>query len=192
MGRPKKIDADTEVWEGIVPGAGPKPAKLKLLTYTIKAVIPTGMYSNIQPEITVEADSLERAERAVMPHIEALFAKYRENGAGLPVHKKEPVSVILAKNVGAEDIKKGDAVAVAPSGVIAQAAQKVADPVQPTIVMPAPFNKAKSAIDSCMSIEALQLVLNQIDKSERLIASEKVELRLLVSAKEIALTTPKA
>lgn len=46
------------------------------IKYTIAATIPTTQYGNLQPSIEVEADSIEEAQAATLPHIEALWAKY--------------------------------------------------------------------------------------------------------------------
>ena len=40
-----------------------KKSKVKLISYEIKAVIPTVQYGNIQPCIIVEAPSIEEAEK---------------------------------------------------------------------------------------------------------------------------------
>jgi hypothetical protein len=94
-----------------------KKPKYKLISYTVKAVIPTGIYANIQPEITVEAVSLEVAERAVMPHIEVLFAKYRE-GDRAPIKK--------------EDIKPGKVIVVPPVVLPPQHTPETMQPVVKT------------------------------------------------------------
>lgn len=66
---------------------------------TISATIPTGSFANLSPSIEVEAESFEEAERLVMPHIEALSAKYGEEGKtlvarGTTVQRKKLVSPI--------------------------------------------------------------------------------------------------
>ena len=64
----------------------------------------------------------------------------------------------------------------------------IAEPT-PAIVLSAPFNRAKSAIESCKSLEALQLVSDQITKSVKLIDSEKVELSHIVELVRLSLST---
>lgn len=49
-----------------------------LKEYTIKATIPTGNYANIQPEITVTADSIEQARDLALPHILRMFEEFSE------------------------------------------------------------------------------------------------------------------
>ncbi len=157
-----------------------KTPKFKLISYTLKAVIPTGQYANIQPEITVQSVSIEAAERAVMPYIESLFAKYRDGGV-------KPVEAVAIKPVTPTPIKpvsipvqKSEMPVVPPV-----AAAAVVSP----IVLTVPFNRAKGAIESCMSKEALKLVSDQIEKSTKLIDSEKEELKKLVADKTIKLNS---
>lgn len=50
-----------------------KKVKVKLVKYTMGATIPTGEYSNLRPEITVEAETLQEAEEFMIPYIEHLF-----------------------------------------------------------------------------------------------------------------------
>ena len=50
----------------------------KLKEFTIKATIPTGSYANIQPEIKVEAATMQEAEEFAMPHIKQMFEQYSD------------------------------------------------------------------------------------------------------------------
>lgn len=50
----------------------------QLQSYTVKATIPTGNYANIQPEITVTAESMEEAKAVVMPHIQSMYREYSD------------------------------------------------------------------------------------------------------------------
>jgi hypothetical protein len=146
-----------------------KIPKYELLSYTVRATIPTGMYANIIPEITIKAATLEIAERAVMPHIEALFAKYRE-GDRAPIKK--------------EDIKPGKVIVVPPVVLPPQHTPETMQPVvktgdvtpettASTIVLTVPFTRAKTAIESCASLGALALIEEQVRVSPKLIDSEK-------------------
>lgn len=69
-----------------------------LKEYTLKATIPTGSYANIQPEITVEAESLEEAHAIVMPHIKGLFQQYSD----MPLRGQGVVQVLKSFN---EDVE---------------------------------------------------------------------------------------
>lgn len=162
----------------------PKAPKFKLISYTLKAVIPVGQYANIQPEVTVQAATIEQAERAVMPYIETLFAKYRDGGV-------KPVEPVVTRPVAPTDMPPVTVVRapmtvtpkfpIAPTGSVSPTPDK--DGVSPSIPLSVPFNRAKGAMESCMSAEALKLVSDQVEKSTKLIDTEKVELRKLAIAK---------
>jgi hypothetical protein len=157
-----------------------KKPKVELVTYTVKAIIPCGMYANIQPEVTVKAKTLEEAERAVMPHIEKLFAKYRD-GNGTPPPEKPVVGTILATSEN-----KPTFVPDTTNGVVVPTA-----PEQPKVVLAAPFERAKQRIEGCVTIEALNLVTQQVKKSEKLTEQEKTNAYSLIAVKEYALTDGK-
>ncbi len=163
-----------------------KMPKFKLISYTMKAVIPTGQYANIQPELTVEAESIEQAERAVMPYIESLFARYREAGV-LPIQAPlRPVATPQNTPVAPKPVAPVVPVApVAKAPVTPAPAPVVAPaPVAPAaIVMTVPFSRAKQALESCTSLAALKLVSDQVEKSTKLVEAEKVELRKLSADK---------
>ncbi len=176
-----------------------KAPSFKLISYTLKAVIPTGQYANIQPEITVQAKTLEAAERAVMPYIETLFAKYRDGGvqpilATRGMTTTQPVAPTPAQapkpaapTVGVDMAKPGSEKTVETTVDTKTGTVSVA----PAIVLTVPFNRAKGAIDSCMSLEALKLVSDQVEKSTKLIDTEKAELRKVAAAKLETLNGPK-
>ncbi len=172
-----------------------KTPKFKLMSYTMKAVIPVGQYANIQPEITVQAVSMEAAERAVMPYIETLFAKYRDGGVK-PIEPvvTRPVAPVVSKVVDPNASKVVDPnntkvpVTAAEMSATSRAAEITA---QAPIPLTVPFNRAKGAIESCTSYEALKLVADQIEKSTKLIDAEKVELRKLITIKTNDITIAK-
>lgn len=138
-----------------------KKPKIKLVTYSVKATIPVGQYANICPEVTVQAVNIETAERAVMPHIEAMFTKYRE---GVPTPK--PQTVI-------EKIEYTAPVTGTP------------------IPLSAPFTRAKSAIDNATTLDAIDLLQSQVEKSVKLVQSEKDELLKLLVVKATELKNVK-
>ena len=150
-----------------------KTPKVKLISYTVKAIIPTGAYANIQPEVVVQAETLEQAERAVMPHIEALFAKYRE---GVPMVKTEVVTPATGPQENYRYDGKGK-----ESELVKTTPSQTA--VAPAVAMSEPFNRAKRAIETATSLNALNMINDQISKSVKLIDSEKVELLKLVATK---------
>lgn len=48
------------------------------MKYSITAVVPVAQYANLQPCIEVEAETLEEAEKQVLPYIEDFFNKYSD------------------------------------------------------------------------------------------------------------------
>ncbi len=182
---PKKTVSTIQEADSVPKIKPEKKPKVKLISYTMKAVIPTGMYANIQPEITVEAETIEQAERFLMGHIEEMFAKYRSDGSQVPTAK--PIgttpggqfTTVKDRKGTYEEVSKGTEALLETATEQKQSIQEVA----PAIILSEPFKRAKGAVESCMSSDALQLVAAQIEKSVKLIDSEKVELRSIVMIK---------
>jgi hypothetical protein len=132
----------------------PKPKKEKvvkpvtLVSYSIKMVIPTGNYANIQPEIVVKSGSLEEAHAFIAPHMNKLWKEYYLVGERRP----EPVK---------------------PPEVVAN------QPPTSSVALV----KATNAIQSCTSLEALDLIKKQIEVSTKLTPEDKVAVAPLLEAK---------
>jgi hypothetical protein len=141
-----------------------KAKNVKLIRYSVKAIIPTGAYANIQPEIVVEADSLISAEAFVFPYIEKLFAKYRESPTPIISVNMPSTTTSTWNHTG---YVKNDPPAEKPT----------------TPNMSQSFNRASQAVTSCMSLEALELIKNQITKSVKLTENEKTALQAPLLAK---------
>lgn len=164
-----------------------KPAKeakkkeptVSLVSFAVRAVIPTQQYGNIQPEITVVADSFEEARAYVMPLIEDLYKHYGESKPGF-----------LGKVVETEKV-----VAPAPQTAPATPPQATTPPQAPaqdvpapeatasSVVKPEPVLKAEKAISLAMTAEAATLIQDQIEKSVKIPAEFKPALIELVLAK---------
>lgn len=173
-------------------GSKAKEPKFKLISYTLKAVIPTGMYANIQPEVTVQARTIQEAERAVMPYIEALFAKYRSDTQvvvtpSTPVRPAPSQAPAQAqKPVEAPKATVAQPTAQAKPTAEVKAPEAPAKPVETTsapIELSVPFQRAEAAVKSCTSKEALKLVTDQITKSVKLTQEEKNTLIMLATDK---------
>ena len=119
-----------------------KKETVKLISYTIRAVIRTGEYTNIAPEIVVEARTISDAEEILLPHIESLFDKYL-NFTEKPREVKKEASE--------------------PKKEVSNTTSEA-------------FEKAKSAIDNCMTVEALDLIEKKINESEKLTNRDKLDL----------------
>ena len=145
---------------------------VKLISYEIKAVIPTGMYANIQPSIIVTAGSIDEAESVVLPYIDKLFEKYQEDS------RDGRVAKFLAKNPNKATVTATETVMkLSPATGTKEDVSTVSEP----------FMKAKKAIDSAMSADALAIIEEQIQKSVKLTVDEKPVLltQVLLKRKEI-------
>lgn len=166
-------------------------AVVRLTSFTMKAVIPTMQYGNLQPEITVEASSIEEASTVVLPYINWLFEQYSEATPKFlikqAVAKNNKPTVEDLKDLGIipNEDKVQDTGRGTPGGSV-----KITPPEAPKEdVSPVSeaFTKAKKAIDSSMSIEATQIIEDQIQKSVKLTPEEKPKLleAVLLKRKEI-------
>lgn len=145
---------------------------VQMVSYSIKMVIPTGQYANIQPEIIVKGGTLEEAHAYVAPHMNKLWKEYFM------------VSERIVTGKPAEQAPKAP---VLPPDVNNK--QNCADIVPPAPVSSVALNKATQAVASCMSKEALDLIAAQVEKSVKLTDEDKVALRAVITNKSIELST---
>lgn len=184
----KKTDKDLKFSKPTKVTKKARPPKVELVTFTMRATIPTAMYANLLPEITVKAKTLDKAVAFVMPTIEDLIKKYQEDPRDgrpakmfrqdfpLPDPKVEVID--LSKTVGTP--------ATAPT--IPVKAPVTGAPTAPTPLHTPVYEKAKSAVVNAMSIEALEMIKNQIGVSVKLTDTEKKALlEAVVPAREVEL-----
>jgi hypothetical protein len=119
--------------------------KVTLISYAIKMTIPTGQYANIQPEIIVKADSVESAEKYIIPHMNKLWKEY----------------YMISERPVAKPVAPAKTEPLPPASSVA-------------------FEKAKSAVDSAMSVDALKLIQTQILNSVKLDPKDKDVLNVMV------------
>ena len=163
-----------------------KKSTAKFVSLTVRAVIPTQAYGNIQPEIAVTAATYEEAKAFVMPLIEGLFGQYSES---------KPT--FLGKIAVEEKVVSGAPTPAAqprPMGQVAQAqgnpmpaAQDNPAPVAmasaaPLGPKPDPVLKAEKAIGLAATNDAAVLIQDQIEKSVKIPAEYKPGLIDLVLA----------
>jgi hypothetical protein len=156
----------------------PSP-KVKLISYSIKAVIPTGPYANVQPEIIVQAKTLNDARDYVLPHFDELYERYLNCG-DKPKSKITVVNIELPKT--AIHTTETTPTATTEAKVSAPEVKVDVGNDLPSGFSPA-YNKAKMAIESCKSQEAFGLVAGQVGKSTRLTSQEKVDLGSVLELK---------
>ncbi len=159
----------------------PAKPKVKLVSYAIKMVIPTGAYANIQPEIIVITDKVEDAHDFIAPHMNKLWKEYyliNDRRVEPPKPKPEPVATPAPATV------------VAPAPAPTPVAEPVAnEPVaEASPVSSVAMTKATQAIHSCMSDDALNIIIDQVEKSTKLTNADKDLLLPMASAKFEELT----
>jgi len=154
--------------------------KVELVTFTMRATIPTAMYANLLPEITVKAKTLDEAVAFVMPTIEDLIKKYQEDSRdGRPAKMFRQDFPLPAPKVEVIDMSK--TTGTVPTNTV------TVTPTATPLHTPA-YEKAKSAVVSAMSIEALEVIKNQIGVSVKLTDTEKKALlEAVVPAREVEL-----
>jgi len=147
-------------------GRQEKKPRVTMISYSIKMVIPTGQYANIQPEIVVKAGTPEEAEAYIAPHMNKLWKEYF-----MVSERPKPV---VEQKIPVPEAQKG------VPGV-----QVPVNQMPPTSSVA--FGKASSAIASCLSIPALDIITAQIQKSVKILEEEKPKLieQALLKQKEL-------
>jgi hypothetical protein len=146
--------------------------KVEMISYSIKMVIPTGQYANIQPEIVVNAGSPEEAHDFIAPHMNKLWKEY------FMVNERRPEPVVHTKF-------PPEAPENCPHGKLRgyQCATCLQTPNQMPPASSVAFTKASQAIASCLSVDALDLITEQVKKSTKLTDPDKDKLMVLVIGK---------
>lgn len=165
---------------------------VKLISFSVKATIPTQAYGNLMPEITVEADSIDEASNAVMPVIEEMFVKYMEDPRDGRLPKFLPKVTETEKKVDPmPNVARGPQTTVGDKlnpPVNQQPASAPVAPEQSKTVAGAPataettvaFQKAEVAVKTAASREALDLTETRIKESVKLNDQEKGSLYELI------------
>lgn len=159
-------------------------ARLKFVSFSFGATIPTQSFGNIQPHITVEAPTYEEARDFAIPKIEELYAKYAEVKptflGKITVTEKE-VSAPVPKEEAPKTPSSGSSPeASAPSTSAAPAQSQ-------TVVTPESVLKAEKAIALAATYEAVIMIQDQIEKSIKIPAEFKPNLITLVLKRRNAL-----
>jgi len=157
-----------------------KAPKVTMVEYSMKMVIPTGQYANVQPEIRVKAFSPEEALNYIAPHMNRLWKEY------FMVNERAIQSAPVAAQAPKPVIK--------PVTVVNKPTEPVGAPATPPVEVPAsPTSnaaviKASGVIDSCKSLEALSLIENQVNISVKISKEEKPALLKKIAEKNLELT----
>jgi hypothetical protein len=149
----------------LVPKSKPK---VTMLEYSIEMTIPTGNFANIRPRIVVEAQTPEDALNYISPHMNRMWKEYF-----MVNERRQEVSSVVQEQRKATVSPSGPtspSPCPSPSGPTSQSVE--APPTSNTAVI-----KATNAIESCVSLEALDLIKNQVELSTKILKEEKPALR---------------
>ena len=153
-----------------------KAKKVKLVSYTMKAMIRIGEYESIEPEVTVEAETIKEAHDFVFGYISDLRRGYsinveRVTVTGTPMPTPTPTPIQVQLPLGNSTASQTNADVVTLHSTTPQGKNSPA------------FDKAKQAVMSCLTPEALNLIAEQIHKSVKLNDVEKSTLLEIATAK---------
>lgn len=161
-----------KVEKEVIKGRDVKEVFLK--EFSVTAIIPTMMYGNIQPTITVDAMDIESAKSFVLPVIEELYNKYAETpqGGNLPRFISGPKVEVKEKMV-VQKLKEGVVKTPLELTKELEVAQSESDAFVQDLEHSPAFTKAENAIKNSMTLSALSMIEDQIKVSVKLKADEK-------------------
>lgn len=147
-----------------------KKSEIELVSFSVKATIPTQQYGNIMPEIVVRGTSIEDARDTVMPIIETMYQTYAEE----PLNGRTPKFFNKASVTVTEKKVEPVVQPVTSSTKV----EKFTD--KQSVVKDEAFIKAEGAINSAVSREALDLIEQKIKDSVKIKDTDKPILYALV------------
>lgn len=156
-----------------------KVPKYELISFSVKATIPTQMYGNIMPEIVIKTKTIEEAKAIIMPVIEELHSTYAEkprDGSHVSFMNKANVTVTEKKVDVTPAVKGAEGFNPDTTEKPKTPAQESADSLATDLTKSPAYTKAESAVKNCSSIDALNMIEDQIQKSVKLSDKEKPEL----------------
>lgn len=162
--------------------ANPKPKKssAKFASFSVRAVIPTQAYGNIQPEIFVTANTYEEARDFAMPLIGELFTKYSETRPTFLGKIEETVRVVPVAHPVPAAAPAPMAVPQMQNAPVGAANTAPELPAAPSADKPPPVLKAEKMIGLAATEDAAKLIQDQIEKSVKIPAEFKPDLITLV------------
>lgn len=179
----------------------PKKSTVELVSYSIEMTIPTGAYANIKPSIVVRGGSIQEAHDFIAPHMNKLWKEYFMVNERRPEAPKSVVAPYVSR-----PITVGPGGITGPGGTTPATLEQIVEatngktiggslPVDVPSNVPGPESsvaliKATSAISSCLSWEALELIEAQVIKSVKLSKEDKEILMPILDKKAIELEFP--
>lgn len=155
-------------------------------SFTIKATIPTGAYSNISPEMTFTDCSFDDVENTIMPKMEEMFAKYLGFNDRVIAQQKEQELQRKANIASLIASVQPTVVAVQEQSTQTPLTQTQEQASQ-TPVSPSMIN-ALAVVESSKTVPALTLMKKQIADSVKLTVDEQATLNALINKKLAGLT----
>jgi hypothetical protein len=170
-----------------------KKPNVQMVTYSIKMTIPTAAYANIIPEIVVKGGSIEEAHNFVIPHMNRLWKEYYLVNERRP----EPVATQYPVPFPSTQIPSTSGVMMSSLENISSTTGTPIMTIQDGKIVPAPpassvaLIKATKAIESCLSVDALDIIDKQVANSVKLTDEDKAALLPLMEKKYAELDKPK-
>jgi len=152
--------------------------EVEMISYSIRMTIPTGQYANIIPEIVVKAQNPEEAHAYITPHMNKLWKEYFM----IAERKKEIVKPIEETTVPFVPLPVDNPPVAVDGKTYNQTGYKT-PPVTPSPIADVAIVKATQAIQSCLSTEALDLIIKQIGLSTKLTVENKDSLLEVIEEK---------
>jgi len=167
----KKTDKKTVE---VTPTMEVKPSFPTMSSFTIKATIPTGAYSNISPEMTFNDCSFDDVTKVIMPRMEDMFLRY------LGFNDK----VIAQQKLIEEALRKANTptpvVPVAPVVTPTDSTKEVITGIQGA--SPSMANALK-VVDEAKTVSALTLIKKSVADSVKLTVDEQNTLNSIINDK---------
>ena len=160
------------------------PAKKKpptIISYSIRMVIPVADFANIQPEIIVKANSIDECHDYIVPHMNKMWKEYYMVNGKRPV-PAPPTPPLTINPMPVPEYTTGDPIVSTTSSA------STSPSTDPAVIPYSPVSsvalvKATQAIESCMSKEALELIITQVYASVKLTDEDKATLAPLIDIK---------
>ena len=162
-------------------------------------VIPTVQFGNIQPEIIVKANSVDEAHDFIVPHMNKLWKEYylvdgkRPKAQAPTAPVKTTVTPVTTTYIPLQGAT-GDLIPPKNTPSVPNPSLITSDQIDNPVTSPVSsvaLVKATQAIESCMSLDALKLIINQVKISVKLTEDDKKSLEPLLAEKEIELNGKK-
>lgn len=146
-------------------------------SFTIKATIPTGAYSNISPEMTFNDCSFDDVTKVILPRMEDMFLRYLGFNDKVIAQQKLIEEALRKANTPAPATPEHPAIAKLPHEVSTST-----EGSGPAVNSPSMANALK-VVDEAKTVSALTLIKKSVADSVKLTVDEQVTLNLIINDK---------